>query len=453
MNASMKWMIGISLTALFVSFSVGQDPASPASPVKPASPDSPAKTDGKETAANSKVSKKTNLFLLVRVGQDSNGKALGKKLLEQNFTSGMKDTKCKSSGDVVVKPISPSVYQDINKIVAGKTEEPWKVGLSNGIQMSLAEIDGKVFLSIKMPEIRDAAFQNLQMDWIDITPADATGRAKLGGKYGGDSKKPLQLIASNPDQYIIPWEYNAQIARVRAQMLEMDKDGNTKPREIFEEELVKKNPDQYFSLSVKDFEGEKETLFKYLQDKKNFVDTIKIGADLSEYVVQMASMGIIRDGKDTILNDQNQWLVSISKGDADKAWILFPLNKSQAGEAKAKFDILETPQDAFAEFEKQPNKVPLDAKAIPSVDGKTKPMWFELGANKDRFERSIQLGNLQELLDTKSDLEALVITVREFQNGRKELTRAKDNDFTSIVETNLRQAVEKKVPAVNQERK
>ena len=234
----------------------------------------------------------------------------------------------------------------------------------------------------------------------------------------------------------------------------MDKTGATKKQGIFEEELVKKNPDQYFSLSVRDFEGDKDLLFKYLQDKKNFVDTIKIGADLSEYVVQMASMGIIRDGKDTPpLDDQNQWLVSISKGEADKAWILFPLTKAQAVQEKTRFDNLETPQDAYAEFDKRANKISLDSKAGNTVDAKSKPMWFELSASKDRFKRSIQLVNLQELLDTKSDLEALVVTVREFQNGRKELTRSKDNDFTSIVGTNLRQAVEKKIPAASQDQK
>ena len=433
-----------------VSVAVAQDKANVAGDDK----------DVKNT--DQKATKKT-LFLLARVGRTDKGVQLSPKGLEQNFTMGLDKTGCKYAGKVLVKAISPSVFRNINKIVAGATEEPWKATLPNGVTLLHAEIEDSLFLAIRMPkEIKS------QLEWIEI---EATGAEEKSGKYGsGEGMKPLSLLGTSPTTYSIPWVLNAQITKVKMKILELDAQNKASSSEK-EFPLEGLNSDLYYSLTVKDFEGDKQKLFNFVQDEKNFVDVIKIGEDLSEYVVQMASMGVLSSGTETIFNEKNEWMATVlqnAQQNVERAWILFPLDKEQAKMELLKFDKNDTPFDAYKKFEKMPNKVPANMNMVAIVTlNKPEPKWYELPkVGQGQLTRAINLTDLKEFYESKKDFEILVIRERQLseedkknnkvngkENDGKQLVRGEKEEFAQIIQMTekMRSAVKAKLDSTSKD--
>jgi hypothetical protein len=424
-----------------VSVAVAQDKANVA----------PDDKDIKNT--DQKATKKT-LFLLARVGRKDNGNQLSPNGLEQNFTMGLDKTKCKYAGKVLVKAISPSVFRNINKIVAGATDEPWKATLPNGVTLLHAEIEDSLFLAIRMPkEIKS------QLEWIEI---EATGAEEKSGKYGsGEGMKPLSLLGTSPTTYSIPWALNAQITKVKMKILELDGQNKASSSEK-EFPLEGLNSDLYYSLTVKDFEGDKQKLFDFVQDPINFEDVIQIGADMSEYVVQMASMGVLGGGTGPGFDDKNNWMPMVSqnsKGNVERAWVLFPLTKDQAEAELKKFDKKDTPFDAYKKFAAMPNKVTANMDAKFKVGSPAQ--WYELPKGVGfQLTRPIDLGDLKDFFDNQKDFEMLVVRERQLskddkeknkmdgkENEGKQLVRDEKDEFANIIQMTekLRSAVKAKL--------
>jgi hypothetical protein len=372
----------------------------------------------------------STLFLLARIGRQDDGSPLNSKSLAQNFERGLKNAGCKYSGEVIVNTMSPTAFRSINKIVTGASEEPWKVTLQNGISLLHMEIEDALFLVIRMPEDR---VSKTQLNWIDISTMASDG---FSGKYSAldnnessikklilgsnDSKdakiKKLNVLSSNPQTYFIPWNLSSQISKVKIKSQITDKAGKATTLEE-EYSLDNLNSDLYFSLTVKNFEGDKNKLFKYIQTPEYFEDVIQIGADLSEYAIQMASMGVIGGGGKSVIDEKNNWvplLSQTSKGNVQKAWILFPLNKDQAAKELKKFDKNKnTPFDAYAAFKNSPYKK-VTAKEDAVFKPNDEPRWYELPKGfGNHLTRPISLGgNLKVFIDNFTDFEFLAILER-----------------------------------------
>ena len=412
-----------------------------------------ADNDKEVKNTDQKATKKT-LFLLARVGRQDDGTQLNPETLEQNFTKGLDKSGCKYAGKVLVKAISPSVFRSITKIVAGAIEEPWKATLPNGVTLLHAEIEDSLFLAIRMPKDIKS-----QLEWIEI---EATGAEEKSGKYGsGEGMKPLSLLGTSTTTYSIPWVLNAQITKVKMKILELDAQNKASSSEK-EFPLEGLNSDLYYSLTVKDFEGDKQKLFNYVQDPINFEDVIQIGADLSEYVVQMASMGVIGGDSTGIgFDEKNRWLPVVSqnsKGNVERAWVLFPLNKDQAEAELKKFDKKDTPFNSYKKFAAMPNKVP--ANSDVKIDFKT-PQWYELPKGfQGQLTRPIDIGDLREFYDNQKDIQMLVIRERQLikddkeniknvgkENDDKQLVRDEKKEFAKIIQMTekMRSAVKAKL--------
>lgn len=389
--------------------------------------------DGKEQAKDDKQNTaqkpQSTLFLLARIGRQDDGSPLNAKGLAQNFEKGLKNSGCKYSGEVIVKPISPTVVRNINKIVAGASEEPWKVTLKNGISLLHMEIEDSLYLVIRLPEDKES---KTQLEWIDIS---TTGSDDTSGKYAvvenkENKMKKLNLLGTKPQTYSIPWSLNSQITKVKTNLQIMDSNNKVTSKEE-EESLENQNSDLYFSLTVKNFEGDKSKLYKYIQNPKYFEDVIQIGADLSEFVIQMASMGVIGGGGGTIIDENNNWVPLISqnsKGNVEKAWILFPLTKDQAKKEFEKFDKNKnTPFDAFMVFKNSPYKK-VEAKEEATFNLTDEPKWYELPKGfGNQLTRAISLGsNLKSFYENQKDFDILVI--REREEGKEDGSSEKSTD-------------------------
>jgi len=409
------------------------------------------------------IPQKTNLFLLARVGRQDNGVQLNAEGLKENFLRGLNNSQPQkdSYSKIDVKPISPSVFRNINKIVAGNVEEPWRADLPNGVSMLHAEIEDTLYLIIRMPKDK-----KLQLEWVDITTVGSVEAVK----YGAGGSKSLSLLSTSPETYSIPWELNSQIKEVNMKVLELD--GKSEVKSLQQKyPLGSLNSDLYYSITIKDFTGDKKKLFDYVQNPKNYEDVIQIGADLSDYIVQIASMGIIGGGEGVGIDENNNWTPRVSqnaKGNVARAWVLFPLTKQQAEEEIKKFSKIMTPNAAYKEFAKMPNKVfaPVKKEGAPIGNEKGKEndfvpggpaKWYELPkGNSGHLERSINLGDLQDFLDKNKEFEMVVIRERNYPNEKKnnainpdesDLVRDENGEFAKISQmtAKMRESAEKRI--------
>jgi len=378
----------------------------------------PNRAEEKKEEKKEEAPKKTNLFLVARVGMDDKGKSLSKETLLENFVNGMKISGCKCSGEPIVKPISPSVFRDLNRIVSGVSGEPWKAVLKNKVELSQAQLNDTTLLLITMPK-------GLQVEEMEI---ETTGGSALGGKYSPTVKdgKRMALLTTNPVTYSIPWELNAQISKIKMKTLS-DGDGDTKLEE-FDATAVK--ADKFFSVTVRDFEGDKGNLIKTLKDPAKFEDVITIGADLSEYSVQMATLGLSSGDIGSELDDKNNLVLTIpqnSKRTTSKVWVKFPLSESEALQECLKINASETVGQAYKMIKSIEGKV--EAKDTAEVSPEKAAQWFELSPSEDKsqFSRTLALKDLDGLLKKYPQFFLVVVRERSYPGeDRIEIIRAPD---------------------------
>lgn len=413
-----RWIPIVVLSLLGLVFRLeAQNPGetkkeSPANQQEEKKSDSPKKEESKEEP------KKSNLFLVARVGMDDKGKSLSKETLFENFVNGMKISGCKCSGEPIVKPIAPSVFRDLNRIVSGVNGEPWKVVLKNKVELSQAQLNDSTLLLITMPK-------DLQIEEMEV---DTTGGSALKGTYSPTVKdgKRMSLLTTNPVTYSIPWELNAQITKIKLKTLS-DSDSNTKTEE-FDATAIK--ADKFFSVTVRDFEGDKSKLIKTLKDPEKFEDVITIGADLSEYSVQMATLGLSSGDIGTELDDKNNLVLTIpqnSKRTTSKVWVKFPLTEAEAVQECVKINASETVGQAYKMIKAIEGKI--EAKDMAEVTAEKGAQWFELPMTEDKsqFSRTLALKDLDGLMKKYSQFYLVVVRERSYPGeDRIEIIRAPD---------------------------
>ena len=374
-------------------------------------------SDGEDKKAD-ELPKKTNLFLVARVGMGDKGNTLSKSTLLENFITGMNISGCKCSGEPMVKPIAPSVFRDLNRIVSGVGGEPWKVMLKNKVELSQAQLDDSTLLLIKLPN-------GFQIEEMDI---ETVGGSSLTGVYSPAAKdgKRMALLTTNPITYSIPWELNAQINKIKMKTLS-DADASSKVDE-FDASAVK--ADKFFSVTVRDFEGDKNKLIKTLKNPEKFEDVITIGADLSEYSVQIATLGLSTGDIGTDLDDKNNLVLTIpqnSKRTSSKVWVKFPLTEAEAVQECVKINASETVGQAYKMIKAIEGKI--EVKDMAEVTPEKGAQWFELPPTEDKsqFSRTLALKDLDGLMKKYAQFYLVVVRERSYPGEeRVEIIRAPD---------------------------
>jgi hypothetical protein len=258
---------------------------------------------------------------------------------------------------------------------------------------------------------------------------DTTGGSALKGIYSPSVKdgKRMSLLTTNPVTYSIPWELNAQITKIKLKTLS-DSDSNNAKTEEFDATAIK--ADKFFSVTVRDFEGDKSKLIKTLKDPEKFEDVITIGADLSEYSVQMATLGLSTGDIGTELDDKNNLVLTIpqnSKRTTSKVWVKFPLNEAEAVQECVKINASETVGQAYKMIKAIEGKI--EAKDMAEVTAEKGAQWFELpmAEDKSQFSRTLALKDLDGLMKKYSQFYLVVVRERSYPGeDRVEIIRAPD---------------------------
>jgi hypothetical protein len=400
------YFAGFLISGSMLTSSFGQEannnkkePAPQNKPVPPSSPDD--------------IKTAKTLFLVVRVGQLADGTTLTGKELERIFTNSLKETGFKHE-KIGVRSLSPSVFNDLNRIMNDGSSNVWRTELDKGVVITQGMVDDRNLLLIRLPK------PTMQVKSVDIS----TEPASVGGLFTNESKdEKRRVVRIASDAYAIPWELNTVINNMKINLLD-----EGKPLPEIKKDLKGLANTQYYAVSIKNFDGNLNELYKYVQDESKQGNPIKIAEGIQEYTVQLAAMGQESDDNPGRINDRNIWesrLPRLSKGKPSRVWTLFPLTKEQA-EAELKKYEEKDPEEIVKEIEKSGKLMTADKMA--AVGPATEPQWLEMTPdNLGDFKRDIQLEGLDQLIEKYKDgfhrLKVYELEVKDA--NRKEAIRVK----------------------------
>ena len=372
-----------------------------------------ASGQNKPASSTEDIKTAKTLFLVVRVGQLADGTTLTGKELERIFTNSLKETGFKHE-KIGVRSLSPSVFNDLNRIMNDGSSNVWRTELDKGVVVTQGMVDDRNLLLIRLPK------PTMQVKSLDISTEPPT----VGGQFTNDSKEEKRrVVRIASDAYAIPWELNTVINDIKINLMD-----EGKPLPEIKKDLKGLANTQYYSVSIKNFDGNLNELYKYVQDENKQGNPIKIAEGIQEYTVQLAAMGQESDENIGGINDRNIWesrLPRLSRGKPSRVWSLFTLTKEQADAELKKYEGKD-PEEIVKEIEKS-GKL-MTAEKLATVGPATEPQWLEMTPdNLGDFKRDIQLEGLDQLIEKYKDgfhrLKVYELEVKDAH--RKEAIRVK----------------------------
>ena len=394
---------GTGLAALTMALAIGlADPPQPkVNPVKqdnkPSTP--PAKPESKpdEGPAVVRVGNpgETTLFMMVRTGPH-----LTPDNLKTTLQEGLSAAHCTISGEPIIKPVSPAVFEEIESLTNQAAEAGGGVKATTGLRRmaskdmlwefrlsSPSQILKKLTVKYKSAEGKD-----YDKEYSPVSPAD---------------EGPLVLVS--PGYYSFKPEAADQPISYEAETISLGQ-----PAQKMEGKWP--SSDRYYVITMRNFRGEKDYLFHVLQDSTkvaNPLDSIRLGSDLVFVFANLDALGADEDddviaGNNLILGAPPPRGRSVARG-----WILFPLTEAGMKEQLSEFRKIRDSKELIAKVRE--NSI---SALTPTEIGPDSPAkWLELAQRRDgRFRRDVPMKDFAGLLTKYPSAWGLVVW--EFENDQ-----------------------------------
>lgn len=353
------------------------------------------------------------LFLVVRAGQLADGSTLTMKELERIFTNSLKETKFKYE-KIGVRNLSPTVFNDLNRIMNDGSGNVWRTELDEGLVVTQGMVDDRNLLLIRLPK------PTMQVKSVKISTGSDNSIKEYTNTSENENRRVVRIAT---DTYAMPWELNTVINDIE---IELTNEGKKLPKPI-KKDLKGLANTQYYAVFIKNYEGNLNSLYKYIQNEEKQGNPITIAEGIQEYTVQLAAMGQESGTSEGTINDRNIWesrLPRLSRGKPSRVWSLFPLTKEQADAEIKKYEGKD-PEEIVKEIEKSKK---MTAEKLATVGPATEPQWLEMTPdNLGDFKRDIQLEGLDQLIEKYKDgfhrLKVYELEVKDA--NRKEAIRVK----------------------------
>lgn len=315
------------------------------------------------------------LYLVLRTGPNETETEIQSKLRR-----GIDHVGAIIDGDPRIRPVSGAFVEELEALADRA-----------GAVAAGEEKDG---ISLRYLPSRDSAYE------IKIPPTQVLRKLKVTYQKAGEKeyvpaspgeKGPLFLSVSGryaftPEPGDIPLKYEGEVSEFG------------KPDSNFQREWPKS--DKFFVVTMKNFRGNKDALFRAIQDKDVVPNPFKLYDEKADLMFAFASLNstVGRPGRSAI-NERNELLLSVEtlpNESPKRAWVYLPLDEESAQKALEeyrKFNTLELPQ----EIRKSAVRFPFQA----ALGVQDTPKWHEVPMKfpprPTEFERVVKLNGLREL--------------------------------------------------------
>ena len=381
--------LAVGASTLLVALALGLAAVAqvPKDPLKPKGPTaSRAEAEGPAT---------TTMYLFLRTGPDENDADI---LID--LKSALKASMSKYVGDVKLKPVSPTFYDELLSLVDQAAPAAVAAGdvtvrrlPAQGAVYELAIGDGQVLKS-------------LSVKYKSGLTKEYVPEAR---KEGEEKKAALQLIvpgryAFAPDAGETPTEYTATVAEIG------------KP----DAPVTAAWPvaDKHFVVTLQKFEGNREQLFAKLRDL-NVVPTayeVKRSDDLLFAFASLKSTADSTEGDLVGFDAIGLSVENLKNSKVKRVWAYYPLDEEGMKAALAKFRDPKFNRESLCE---ELRKTAVPVGAVASIKTDDPPKWYELSLPADkptgRFFREVKVSNLFDLAAKYRTVGKLIVW--EFQEG------------------------------------
>jgi len=332
-----------------------------------------------------KVEEAGNILFLMLRDRTSRDDGEIRELLEK----GLKKSGCKADSKLEIRTISPSVFEELSRLT----------GKGNVVIPSPADDKGLEIQQLASPAntwefrlpSRDQSLKKLTLTYKDNKKVEYTSTA---------TEPQLKLTMTVPGRYAVlmqlegtPVSYSAEISDLK-ETLKIDRPWP--------------QGDRYLTITLRNFVGKQEELFKALRD--NEANPLYIES-LKNFTLAFGTLD--SDFRETPPATDGNNYVARSKaiqgrGNDQKVWIYFPLTKAEAIKAQEEFNEKGITGLPKAIREDKTRVGPTDET---EVDASSKPRWFEMGADPKNvtFTRQIPLKEWAKLREKYPTVWQLVV--------------------------------------------
>ncbi|WP_232055938.1 hypothetical protein [Tuwongella immobilis] len=336
----------------------------------------------------------STLFLMVRAGP-----SLTEQKIEATLTSGLREAKCTIDGRPQVKKISPIVYEEVESLISAPPGEP---GAEAAEAINIRTLPTREPISEFRLKSPSQILKSLTVTYE---------------KAGKVTYKPTAPEKNGPLTLIVPGRYGLKLdpadrpLNYDAVISELGKDDETMSSKWPER-------DQFFVVTMRNFRGSKETLFRVVQNGDlvaNPLQNIRLGRDFTFVFANMDSL--VPTAPELI--EGNELIVQVPAPNGRsprRVWMMFPLTKEQMAKERdnfRKFTSTELPDEI--------RKNAILATQPATIAHNTPASWIEIpreSANSRSFLRRLPLEDPSKLGESFPTLGRLL--VYEFDNGTPE---------------------------------
>lgn len=343
----------------------------------------------------------TTLFMMVRAGPN-----LTEGQLERTLKRGLEKALCTIDGDPNIRPISPAVFEEI-ELLTNRTASA--VGAAPVVDaFGVRRLPTRELLwefRLKSPA------QVLKKLTVTYKKAGAKDYAPTGPQEAG----ALTLIV--PGSYALKLEPNDDPVSYEAEVVELGQD----PQKIQNKWPLS---DRYYVVTMRNFKGNRERLFKIIQDARevpNPLDSVRLGSDLVFVFADLESTAARLRRKGIV---ENRLTIDHQPPEGrlpNRAWILFPLTEGEMKKELESYRKYENEEELAKVIRQNSIRATEDAKVGPASAAK----WLELRdlGNGQNFQRVITLNDFQGLHDRYPAVWYLLVW--EFDDGKPAAIKVK----------------------------
>ncbi len=399
--------VAVALVAALLTAAPAAALAPPTDPLAPKVNPSP------DTPAAGRAPADTTLYLMLRTGPKETEQAI-----LETISKGLAAQKTNTAGKPTIRSISPAVYAELTALVNQATDGP--------------TVESAGGASVKPMLTRDTLFEVK----IDSNQTLKTFRVTYQ-KAGPKDYAPTAAGAAAPLVLIVPGRY-----AFRPEAGDTPTAYELVVADLGKPDATIKAPwpvsDKFFVVTVRNFSGNKEELFKVIQDPDkvaNPLDNVQVGSDfLFAFAGLNSSAGKARGG---IREDNTLELYAekIEKRSVKRVWALFPLDEKGLADQKDKLGKLSGGQLSAEVRKANPVRVTdegLAGKAFPQVAPADPAKWYELLLPKvvsgspgqerttlgDTFQARVRLTDLPAMAAKYPNLWTLYVW--EFDDGSQQ---------------------------------
>jgi hypothetical protein len=337
----------------------------------------------------------TTLFMMIRTGPH-----LTPGNLLSTLEEGLSASGCQIEGKPLIRPVSPAVFEELQKITQDTAETVAGAKVAKGIGVSrMLSRDSLWEFRLSSPsqilkklaiKYRNGEGKEYEKEYIPSGPAE---------------DGPVTLIS--PGFYSVklendvPLKYEAEIVAL-----------GQKPESV---SGTWPASDRFYVITLRNFRGNKDRLFAALQDEKqvaNPLDSIRLGSDLVFVFANVDAFGAYEDDDVFAGNNLRLGAPPPRGRRTARGWVLFPLTESEMKTELKRYKEIKDARELVEAVRKNAIRVNEAAEITPA----STPKWIELAVELNgRFQREVPLKDFRGLLEKFPSVFGLVVW--EFENA------------------------------------